>query len=182
MRMSADTYSCITVLPSSENSASDTVEDEHEQRNTAPCTDTLDIDIPMSVEEPAADAQSFTPHSPSSSPPPLSISPMQIPSGCKSKSGPRTPPLTLFLERPEDEARNSFSSTDTLNNNLLIFFEQSEEETSAEGLSFTPQTPSCSSSPLSIISIQTLSGRRSNTRPRPPPPLGTPENTPLNGV
>ena len=90
--MSPDSFSCITVLASIENSASDTVEDEHEQRNTAPCTDTLDIDIPMSVEEPAADAQSFTPQSPSSSPPPLCISPMQIQSGRMSNTSPRPPP------------------------------------------------------------------------------------------
>ena len=159
MHMSADTSSCITILPSSENSASNTVEDE--QRNTAPCTDTLDIDIPMSVEEPATDAQSFTPQSPSSSPPPLSISPMQIQCGRTSKSSPRPPPLTLFLVRPEDEARNSVSSNDALNNNLPIFFKQSEEEPSVEGLSFISQTPSCSLfSPLSISSMQTHSDCR----------------------
>ena len=60
MRMSADTSSGITVLHSRENSASDTVEDEHEQRNTAPCTDTLDVDIPISEEELAAYTHSFT--------------------------------------------------------------------------------------------------------------------------
>ena len=81
MRMSADTSSGITVLHSRENSASDTVEDEHEQRNTAPCTDTLDVDIPISEEELAAYTHSFTPQSSSTSPPPLSISLMQIPSG-----------------------------------------------------------------------------------------------------
>ena len=98
IRMSADTSSGITVLPSRENIASDTVEDEHEQRNAAPCTDTLDIDIPMSVEETAADAQSFTPQSPSSSPPPLFIGPMQIQSGRTSNTSPRPPPP---LETPE---------------------------------------------------------------------------------
>ena len=98
IRMSADTSSGITVLPSSENIASDTVENEHEQRNTAHCTDTLDIDIPMSVEEPAADAQSFTPQSLSSSSPPLSISVMLIQCACTSNNSSRPPPP---LETPE---------------------------------------------------------------------------------
>ena len=182
MQMSADTSSSITVLLSSENSASDIVEDEHGQINTAPCTDTLDIDKPISLEELAADTHSFTPQSSSTSPPPLSISPIQILNGHKSKSGPRPPPFTLFIERQDDEARNFVSSTDTLDNNLLILFPQSEEEPSVEGLSFTIQTPSCSPSPLSISSMQTLSGRRTNTSPRPPPLLGTTENSPLNSV
>ena len=63
-------------------------------------------------------------------------------------------PLTLFLRRPEDGARKSACSTDTDGNYLPIFFKQSEEP-SAEGLSFTPQTPSCSPPPLPFSSMQT---------------------------
>ena len=99
----------------------------HGQRNTAPCTDTLDIDKPISLEELAADTHSFIHQSSSTSPPPLSINPIQIPNGHKSKSSPRLPPFTLFIERQDDEARNFVSSTDTLDNNLLIIFPQSEE-------------------------------------------------------
>ena len=182
----SETCSSITILPSNDNSATDTDEHEGKQRNSAPSADTLDEYILMSEEEPAAEAQLFTPQIPSSSPL-LFNSPIHSFTGHKSKSSLRSAPLTHYFQTPDNEERKYPPLTDNLDNNLSIFSRQSEEEFSAECPLFTPQTHNYSSPTLFISSMPILSiyTCRSKSSPRPPPltlSLDTPENNSLTGV